>query len=127
MGYAINLREMFEVILKYDWKGDEVPSGRINDQTSVGRYLTENPGKIQVDGDCQLSWTDINFRPDCPKKHSHPKHIRSAVDKLKNEIVVNGRMYNPITNTYPCIFHCPNGAKTWKVLGTAWDLIRKTN
>ena len=130
IGYAKNIKEMLEVILNLKHRLSQsslMPlNGEINDQTWVGKYIAENSDKVKLDYDCEIFWTDINFCSKCPQKHSHPKWISGAISTLQDKIVVNGNVYNPITNSNPCVYHCPNSNKTNEIISTAWDYIKTT-
>jgi len=128
IGYAKNIKEMIEVLLNSENRLSQsslIPLwGELNDQTQIGKYITENSNKVKLDYDCEIFWTDVNFCPKCPQKHSHPKHIGYALSNLKNKILVNGRMLNPFTNSNPCIFHCPNTKRSHQVITTVWEYIK---
>ena len=124
IGYAKNIKEKFEVIFKY-FQSDLDESATYN-QGRVGKYIAENSGKVKLDYDCEIFWTDINFCLKCPQKHSHPKWIPSAISTLQEKILVNGKMYNHITNSNPCFYHCPNSNRTDEIISTTWEYIKTT-
>jgi hypothetical protein len=52
------------------------------------------------------------------------KHIiNNGLDRLRNEVYQNGRLYNQITNTNPCIFHGPWPGVGSQTLDELWKLI----
>tara|TARA_B100001093_G_scaffold471106_1_gene493117 strand:- start:90 stop:602 length:513 start_codon:yes stop_codon:yes gene_type:complete len=122
IGYAKNIKEKFEVIFEY-CQSDLDESATYN-QGRVGKYIAENSNKVKLDYDCEIFLTDVNFCSRCPRKHGHPKWVRYAISKLKNKILVNGRMLSPFTNTNPCIYHCPNPKKTNVIIKTAWEYVK---
>ena len=58
IGYAKNIKNMFEVILQYNF---DRSNKKLNDQTLVGRYVAENSEMVTLDYDCQIFWTDFDF------------------------------------------------------------------
>jgi uncharacterized protein with PIN domain len=124
IGYAKNIKDKFEVIFNYSQT--EIDESVSYNQGRVGKYIAENPNKVKLDYDCEIFWTDINFCSKCPQKHSHPKWISGAISTLQDKILVNGKMYNPITNSNPCVYHCPNSNKTNEIISTAWEYIKTT-
>jgi len=109
IGYAKNIKNMFEVILQYNF---DRSTKKLNDQTLVGRYVVENSEMVTLDYDCQIFWTDFDFTyPDSYGPFKGRKRLRELfkneeclLDKL-NSVIKHDRMYNKITNTYPCFFH----------------------
>jgi uncharacterized protein with PIN domain len=125
VGYAKNIKEKFEVILKY-LQTDIEESASYN-QGRIGKYIAENSDKVKLDYDCEIFWTDQNFNNPPPiNKVTHPKYLEIGINELKQKILRNGRMYNTITDNYPCIFHCPYVRHTHKLISTAWDYIKTT-
>ena len=125
IGYAKNIKEKFEVIFEY-CQSDLDESASYN-QGRVGKYIAENPNKVKLDYDCEIFWTDQNFNNPSPiNKVTHPKYLKIGINELKQKILKNGRMYNTITDNYPCIFHCPYVRHTHKLISTAWDYIKTT-
>ena len=121
MGYAKNIKEMFEVIFTYDYSNPD----EVDDQKFIGKYIYENSDKIKLDYDCEIFWTDINFCRRCPQKHSHPKFIYYGLSNLKDKkILANGRMLNPMTNSNPCVYHCPNTKRSDLVITNVWEYIK---
>lgn len=124
IGYAKNIKEMFEVIFEYDYedKEDDVTC----DQGFIGKYFVENPGKIKLDYECRIFWTDVVFQYFRNMNKLRRKHIiNSGLDRLRNEIYQNGRLYNQITNTNPCIFHGPWPGVGSQTLDELWKLINE--
>ena len=131
VGYAKNIKEVLEVILNLKHRLSQsslMPlNGEINDQTWVGKYIAENSDKVKLDYDCEIFWTDQNFNNPPPiNKVTHPKYLEIGINELKQKILKDGRMYNTITDNYPCIFHCPYIRHTHKIISTAWDYIKTT-
>jgi len=110
IGYAKNIKEMFEVIFEYDY--NSLDPRTTCDQGFIGKYFIENPGKIKLDYDCEIFWTDFDFSyPDSYGPFRGRRRLRELfkneeylLDKL-NSVIKHNRMYNKITNSYPCIFH----------------------
>ena len=109
MGYAKNIKEMFEVIFTYDYSNPH----EVDDQKFIGKYIYENSDKIKLDYDCEIFWTDFDFTyPDPYSRYlKRRKRLRKLfkneeclLDKL-NSVIKHDRMYNKITKTYPCFFH----------------------
>ena len=109
IGYAKNIKDKFEIILKYSQT--EIDTVSYN-QGRVGKYIAENPNKVKLDYDCELFWTDFDFRyPNAKSPFRYRRRVRQLLKNkerlldILNSVIRHDRMYNPITDTHPCIFH----------------------
>jgi hypothetical protein len=110
IGYAKNIKDKFEVIFNYSQT--EIDESVSYNQGRVGKYIAENPNKVKLDYDCELFWTDFDFRyPNAKSPFRYRRRVRQLLKNkerlldILNSVIRHDRMYNKITDTHPCIFH----------------------
>lgn len=122
IGYAKHLRILMSDIMddmkKLSWKWS-------CDQGYIMRRYTQDQSIIGLDYYQEIFWTDIFYDKEYwpPNEESWRRHISNTFPRLEKNYIpknlINGRLRNDQTNTFPCILHVP----TNKYMSSITDLI----
>ena len=98
------------------------------DQGFIGKYFIENPGKIKLDYDCEIFWTDFDFTYADPysrylKRRKRLRKLFKNEECLLNSVIKHDRMYNKITK-HILAFFMRSGSEG-KLQDALFNLIKK--
>lgn len=125
IGYVKNLKKKFETMKTFKIRNTRRHQWVSYNQGLSARYYIQNTNEVKLDYENDIIWTDIFYDSISwpPTDELWDKHRLDTILKLKNEYfpknLINGRLRNEFTNTFPCVLHIP----TNKHMSSITDLI----
>lgn len=113
IGYVKNLKKKFETMKTFEIKNTRRNRWVSYNQGLSARYYVQNTNEVKLDYEHDIIWTEIFYDNVSwpPTDELWNTHTLDTISKLKNEYfpknLINGRLRNELTNTFPCVLHIP--------------------